>query len=80
MYEASLNFLQWPAMLATLISTWLVASQNKLYRRIGFWIFILSNILWVMWAIQIKSYAVILMQIGLLLLNLRGLYKNRNES
>ncbi len=80
MNEAILNFLQWPAMLATLISTWLVASQNKLYRRIGFWIFILSNILWVMWAIQIKSYAVILMQIGLLLLNLRGLYKNRNES
>lgn len=80
MLQAILNFLQWPAMLATLVSAWLVASRTKRKRRLGFWIFILSNILWVLWAMESEAYAVIVVQIGLLLLNLRGLYKNRRAS
>jgi len=78
MSETLLNILQWPAMVATLWSTWLVASQKKIHRSIGFWIFILSNILWVLWGLDSKAYAVILMQIGLFFLNIRGLYKNRD--
>ena len=74
--EEILNFLQWPAMATTLLSAWLVASQSKQKRGLGFWIFIVSNILWVFWGWHDGAYALITMQIGLLLLNIRGAFKN----
>ena len=74
--EEILNFLQWPAMATTLLSAWLVASQSKQKRGLGFWIFIVSNILWVFWGWHDGAYALITMQIGLLLLNIRGAFMN----
>ena len=74
--EEILNFLQWPAMATTLLSAWLVASQSKQKRGLGFWIFIVSNILWVFWGWHDGAYALITMQIGLLLLNIRGAFNN----
>ena len=74
--EEILNFLQWPAMATTLLSAWLVASQSKQKRGLGFWIFIVSNILWVFWGWHDGAYALITMQFGLLLLNIRGAFKN----
>ncbi len=71
-----LNFLQWPAMATTLLSAWLVASESKQKRGLGFWIFIVSNILWVLWGWHDGAYALIAMQFGLLLLNIRGAFKN----
>ena len=43
----ALDFLQWPAMAVTVFSGWLVASQNKQRRNWGFWLFLMSNVLWV---------------------------------
>ena len=74
--ESAFNFLQWPAMAVTLLSTWLVASASETKRAWGFWSFIFSNFLWILWALHIHSYALIFMQIGLFLLNVRGLSKN----
>ena len=74
--DVILNFLQWPAMGATLISAWLVASQNESKRGLGFWIFIVSNILWSVWSVHDGAYALFVMQIGLLVLNIRGAIKN----
>ena len=76
MNDLLLNFLQWPAMVATLASAWLVASQLKQRRTVGFLCFILSNILWIFWGWHDGAYALIAMQIGLLFLNLRGALKN----
>ena len=76
MPDEILNFLQWPAMVTTLLSAWLVASQSKQKRGLGFWIFIVSNILWVFWGWHDSAYALIAMQFGLLLLNIRGAFKN----
>ena len=76
MPDEILNFLQWPAMVTTLLSAWLVASQSKQKRGLGFWIFIVSNILWVFWGWHDGAYALIAMQFGLLLLNIRGAFKN----
>jgi len=39
------NLVQWPAMAATLGSTWLVGSTNKGRRLAGFYTFLLSNVL-----------------------------------
>ena len=74
-----INLMQWPAMLATLLSAWLVASQSKLNRKIGFWVFIVSNILWVIWGFDKQAYALIVMQAGLLILNVRGIKKNNSK-
>lgn len=76
MPDEILNFLQWPAMATTLLSAWLVASQSKHKRGLGFWIFIVSNILWIFWGWHDGAYALITMQIGLFLLNIRGAFKN----
>ena len=76
MPDEILNFLQWPAMATTLLSAWLVASQSKHKRGLGFWIFIASNILWIFWGWHDGAYALITMQIGLFLLNIRGAFKN----
>jgi len=71
-----IEWLQWPAMVATLIAAWLVASQRRARRLAGFAIFVVSNVLWVIWAIPAAAYALIVLQIGLFVLNVRGIRKN----
>jgi len=71
-----IQHLQWPAMAATLLSAWLVAAQNKKWRRWGFWVFLLSNVLWAGWGWHDHAYALILLQIGLAALNIRGVATN----
>ena len=68
--------LQWPAMAVTLLSAWLVAAQSKIGRQWGFWLFLLSNALWICWGWYDHAYALIVLQIGLALLNIRGVAKN----
>ena len=67
-------------MLATLLSAWLVASQSKLRRKWGFWIFLLSNVLWMIWGWHDRAYALVALQIGLAVLNIRGVSKNERAS
>ena len=71
-----LDALQWPAMAATLVAAWLVASQSKRRRGIGFWCFILSNVLWIVWGFHDRAWALVALQVGLFALNVRGASKN----
>ncbi|HYD33643.1 MAG TPA: hypothetical protein VEA39_03650 [Methylophilaceae bacterium] len=71
-----LDLLQWPAMVVTVIAAWFTASQQKRRRGIGFWCFLLSNVLWTAWGIHVKAYAVIVLQVLLAIMNIRGVYKN----
>jgi len=75
-----INLIQWPAMAITLIAAWLVASLHKRKRSWGFWCFIASNVLWVAWGWHAHAYALIVLQVGLFMLNLRGAHKNDPES
>ena len=75
-----LNQLQWPAMIATVIAAWLIASQAKHKRLIGFWCFLLSNVLWVIWGWYVQAYALVILQVALAFLNIRGAFKNEPES
>lgn len=70
-----LDAVQWPAMIATLVAAWLVASQSKSRRNWGFWWFIASNVLWAIWGWQAQAYALIALQVGLFALNVRGAKK-----
>lgn len=74
------NAMQWPAMVATLIAAWLVGSQQKRKRSWGFYCFILSNILWTVWGLHNEAYALIVLQAGLFIINLRGTNKNQPET
>jgi hypothetical protein len=71
-----LNWVQWPAMLVTLLAAWLVGSTSKRKRKIGFWVFLSSNVLWVVWGLYTSTYALILLQFGLAAINIRGARKN----
>ena len=71
-----LDLLQWPAMIVTVVAAWFTASQQTRRREIGFWCFLLSNVLWTIWGLHVKAYAVILLQVLLAILNIRGVYKN----
>ncbi len=75
-----LDLLQWPAMLVTILSAWLVAAQTKRKREMGFWFFLVSNVLWIIWGVYAKAYALIVLQIALAFLNIRGVYKNENHN
>lgn len=72
--------LQWPAMLVTVIAAWLVASQAKHRREIGFWCFLASNVLWIIWGWHDHAYALVVLQIALAVLNIRGAYKNESKA
>ena len=75
-----LHQLQWPAMIVTVLAAWLIASQVKRKRVIGFWLFLISNILWVTWGWHDRAYALVALQIALAILNFRGVYKNEPSS
>lgn len=71
-----IDLLQWPAMVVTVIAAWLVASRSAKKRAWGFWVFLASNVLWIAWGIHAKAWALIVLQVSLATLNIRGVRKN----
>lgn len=69
------NLLQWPAMVVTVAAAWLVASDNEKRRHWGFWVFFASNLLWIAWGLHSGTWALIVLQLALLAMNMRGARK-----
>jgi hypothetical protein len=67
-------------MVASVVAAWLVASTREERRGWGFWVFLVSNVLWAAWGIHAKAYAVIALQACLAALNIRGVKKTSEES
>lgn len=63
-------------MVVTVIAAWLAGSQKKERRAIGFWCFLASNVLWVIWGWHVKAWALIVLQFALAVMNIRGARKN----
>lgn len=74
-----LQLLQWPAMVVTICASWLVGSTRDDRRQAGFWVFLVSNVLWIAWGWHDGAYALIVMQIALAGMNLRGMRKAASE-
>jgi hypothetical protein len=74
-----LDLLQWPAMVVTIVAAWFVGSTRSRRRKLGFWLFLLSNVLWVIWGAHTRAYALIVLQFGLAFMNIRGERKNDRE-
>ena len=75
-----IDLLQWPAMVVTVAASWLVGSLNEGRRNAGFWIFLLSNALWVAWGIHDGAMALIALQVALAAMNIRGAMKNKEPN
>ena len=74
-----IDLLQWPAMVVTVAAAWLVASLSKRKRTIGCWLFLASNVLWSVWGWHTSAYALIVLQVCLAAMNVRGVYRNDPE-
>ncbi len=62
--------------LVTIAAAWLVGSTIESRRKLGFWVFISSNVLWIIWGVHSNAYALIVLQVGLAAMNIRGSIKN----
>ena len=62
-------------MAVTIAAAWLVASSKPRRRNVGFWMFLLSNALWVAWGLHVDAIALIVMQVCLAAMNIRGALK-----
>lgn len=76
--EEFLDFLQWPAMLVTLYAAYLIGSKRADRRVFGFCMFILSNLLWIAWGWHDQAWALIVLQVSLMAMNIRGIFKNED--
>jgi hypothetical protein len=72
----SLSWVQWPAMVVTIAASYWVASGNERWRRVGFWVFLISNALWIAWGISEHAYALVILQVALAVMNIRGVDRN----
>jgi hypothetical protein len=70
-----LDWLQWPAMAVTVAAAWFVGSERKFKRNYGFWLFLLSNVLWAVWGWHASAWALIVLQVFLAATNIRGAMK-----
>jgi hypothetical protein len=73
--DGLLDLLQWPAMVATMLAAWWVASTHRRKRVIGFWVFLLSNALWSAWGWHTSAHALVALQVCLAAMNVRGFVK-----
>ncbi|WP_434681760.1 hypothetical protein J3P77_11105 [Pseudomonas sp. R1-18] len=71
-----IDIVQWPAMVITVVAAWYIGSQRAKRRMLAFWCFMLSNVLWVIWGLHAEAYALIVLELTLCAMNLRGLKKN----
>ena len=74
-----IDWIQWPAFAASVAAAYLVASNSQARRNTGFWIFLLSNVLWVAWGLDSRAWALIGLQVCLAVLNIRGLFKTESS-
>ena len=64
------------AMAVTVWAAWLVGSQSKTRRECGFWVFLTSNVLWIAWSWHVHAWALLVLQVCLGAMNIRGVSKN----
>lgn len=69
------EWLQWPAMVITVVATYFVASTIAWKRNLSFWCYLAGNGLWIAWGLHDRAIALIALQIALAILNVRGVIK-----
>lgn len=72
---SGIGWVQWPAMVVTVAASWLVASTWPERRNAGFWVFLVSNAMWVVWGVGTAAWALVVLQVALAAMNIRGASK-----
>ena len=67
-------------MLVTVAAAWFVASRSRARRKIGLWLFLVSNVLWVLWGLSARADALVALQVCLALMNVRGERRNADST
>lgn len=67
-------------MVITVLSAWFVASRTEWKRNRGFWLYLVSNLLWILWGCHDHAYALIVLQIVLAITNIRGVAQNEPKT
>ena len=68
--------LQWPAMAVSLLGAWWIGDSGRQQRHLGFAVLLVSNALWIAWAIPDHAWALLTMQAAFVFLNGRGFYES----
>ncbi|MES2899284.1 MAG: hypothetical protein V4723_06110 [Pseudomonadota bacterium] len=71
-----LNLLEWPAMAISLVAAYLLGSINPTKRIVAFVMLIVGNLMWIGWGWGNEAKALIALNVGLMVLNVRGVFKN----
>lgn len=71
------DVLQWLGAISSMIGALLVASPYAHIRRKGFFIWLVSNQLLIMWALITHAWGIALMQVFFLATSYRGWYNNK---
>lgn len=64
----------------TVVAAWLVGATSRRRRRIAFWTFLASNLLWIAWGWQDQAWALVAMQLCLAAINIRDARKNQPDA
>ena len=75
-----LDWVQWPAFGASVVAAWLIGSTDASRRKAGFWVFLVSNGLWVAWGLHTQALALIALQVCLAGMNIRGVRKADDDA
>lgn len=75
-----LDLLQWPAMAVTVAAGLMVGSRKPTWRKAGFITFLISNAMWIAWGWHDDAWALIALQLCLIVTNVRGVLKNEEQT
>jgi hypothetical protein len=75
----ALDLLQWPAMVVTVLAAYFTGSEQEHRRKWGFWLFLVSNAMWVVWGVHDAAWALVVLQVALAAMNVRGAKKNDDD-
>jgi hypothetical protein len=79
-WDTLIDLLQWPAMAVTLCAAFLVGARHARRRTFGFYTFILSNLMWIVWGVHDEAWALIALQVGLCAMNVRAIVRNHQQA
>ena len=71
-----LALLEWPAMAISLVAAYLLGSIHTTKRIVAFVMLIIGNLMWIGWGWGDGAKALIALNVGLMVLNIRAIMKN----
>lgn len=74
-----LEFMQWPALMFSVVGSWYLSDKTARHRSIGFFLFLLANFCWIAWGcVTPNAYGLILTQMYYIVTSFRGIRNNQS--